>query len=271
MGYIGSLKQEKFITTAVLDCLYIIIHYMYLTNGGKNLCHKNIQQSTIYAIVYNLCHSLQFMPKSTIFAIVYNLCYSLQFMPQSAIYVIVYNLCHSLQFMPQSTIYAIVYNLCYSLNLCHSVQFMPQSTIYDIVYNLCHSLQFMPQCAIYTIVYNLCYSLQFMPQSTIYAIVCNLCHSLQFMPQSTIYAIVYNCGTKIFTGMAKPIRIIGDPDYQRPDKWSYTVIVTCIKKAVLRNTVTQRQGRNLWSFCYHLNCSLLCCDTNPMYTLQSLH
>jgi hypothetical protein len=29
--------------------------------------------------------------------------------------------------------------------------------------------------------------------------------------------------TKMFTGRAKPIRIIGDPDNHRPDKWSYTV------------------------------------------------
>jgi hypothetical protein len=29
----------------------------------------------------------------------------------------------------------------------------------------------------------------------------------------------------MFTGMAKPIRIIGDPDNQRPDEWSSTVIV----------------------------------------------
>jgi len=26
-----------------------------------------------------------------------------------------------------------------------------------------------------------------------------------------------------FTGMAKPFRIIGDPDYQLPDKWSSSV------------------------------------------------
>ena len=27
----------------------------------------------------------------------------------------------------------------------------------------------------------------------------------------------------MFTGRAKPIRIIGIPDNQRPDKWSFTV------------------------------------------------
>jgi hypothetical protein len=30
---------------------------------------------------------------------------------------------------------------------------------------------------------------------------------------------------KMFTEMAKSIRIIGDPDNQRPDEWSSTVIV----------------------------------------------
>jgi len=28
----------------------------------------------------------------------------------------------------------------------------------------------------------------------------------------------------MFTQRAKPIRIIGDPDTQRPDKWSFTVL-----------------------------------------------
>jgi len=28
----------------------------------------------------------------------------------------------------------------------------------------------------------------------------------------------------MFTGRAKPIRIIGDPDNELPDKWSYTIL-----------------------------------------------
>ena len=40
----------------------------------------------------------------------------------------------------------------------------------------------------------------------------------------------YSYSTIMFTGRAKPIRIIGDPDNQRPDKWSYTVLVTRIVK-----------------------------------------
>ena len=36
----------------------------------------------------------------------------------------------------------------------------------------------------------------------------------------------YNYSQKIFTGTAKPIRIIGDPDNQLPDNWSSTVILT---------------------------------------------
>jgi len=30
----------------------------------------------------------------------------------------------------------------------------------------------------------------------------------------------------MFTGRTKAIRIIGDPDKQRPDKWSSTVCIT---------------------------------------------
>ena len=37
----------------------------------------------------------------------------------------------------------------------------------------------------------------------------------------------YNYSKKMFTGRAKPIRIIGDPDSQRPDEWSYTVYLVC--------------------------------------------
>jgi hypothetical protein len=33
----------------------------------------------------------------------------------------------------------------------------------------------------------------------------------------------YNYIKKRFTRRAKPIRIIGDPDNQLPDKWSFTV------------------------------------------------
>jgi hypothetical protein len=36
----------------------------------------------------------------------------------------------------------------------------------------------------------------------------------------------YSYSTIMFTGRAKPIRIIGDPGNQRPDKWSYTVLVS---------------------------------------------
>ena len=35
----------------------------------------------------------------------------------------------------------------------------------------------------------------------------------------------YNYSKKMFSRRAKPIRIIGNPDNQRPDKWSYTAIV----------------------------------------------
>jgi len=37
----------------------------------------------------------------------------------------------------------------------------------------------------------------------------------------------YNYGEKMLTGRAKPIRIIGDPDNQRQDKWSSTVLWCC--------------------------------------------
>jgi hypothetical protein len=35
----------------------------------------------------------------------------------------------------------------------------------------------------------------------------------------------HNSSEKMFTEMAKSIRIIGDPDNQRPDKWSSTLLV----------------------------------------------
>jgi len=34
----------------------------------------------------------------------------------------------------------------------------------------------------------------------------------------------YNYKKKMFTGKTQPIRIIGEPDNQRPDKWSSTVL-----------------------------------------------
>jgi len=34
----------------------------------------------------------------------------------------------------------------------------------------------------------------------------------------------YNYNKKLFTGRAKQIRIIGEPDNQRADKWSSTVL-----------------------------------------------
>jgi hypothetical protein len=34
----------------------------------------------------------------------------------------------------------------------------------------------------------------------------------------------YNYSMEMFIGKAKPIRIIGDPDNQLPDKWSSTVL-----------------------------------------------
>ena len=33
----------------------------------------------------------------------------------------------------------------------------------------------------------------------------------------------YNYSKNMFTGRANPNRLIGDPDNQRPDKWSSTV------------------------------------------------
>jgi hypothetical protein len=41
--------------------------------------------------------------------------------------------------------------------------------------------------------------------------------------------IQYTFGTKLFTRIAKPIRIIGDPDNQRPEKWSSTVFLLLIR------------------------------------------
>ena len=38
----------------------------------------------------------------------------------------------------------------------------------------------------------------------------------------------YNYNKKMFTGRAKPIRIIGDPNNQRPDKRSSTFIIIII-------------------------------------------
>jgi hypothetical protein len=35
----------------------------------------------------------------------------------------------------------------------------------------------------------------------------------------------YNYSKKIFTGRAKPIRIIGDPDNQRPDEWIFNLFL----------------------------------------------
>ena len=45
----------------------------------------------------------------------------------------------------------------------------------------------------------------------------------------------YNYSKKMFTGRAEPIRIIGEPDNQRPDKWSSNVLFLCwlIKLAYL--------------------------------------
>ena len=34
----------------------------------------------------------------------------------------------------------------------------------------------------------------------------------------------YNYSNKLFTGRAKPIRIIGDPDNHLADEWSSTVL-----------------------------------------------
>ena len=36
----------------------------------------------------------------------------------------------------------------------------------------------------------------------------------------------YSYSTRMFTRKAKPIRIIGVPDNQRPDKWSATVRIS---------------------------------------------
>ena len=38
--------------------------------------------------------------------------------------------------------------------------------------------------------------------------------------------VQYNYSTKMFTRRAKPIRIIGVPDNQRPDEWSSTVLTS---------------------------------------------
>ena len=40
----------------------------------------------------------------------------------------------------------------------------------------------------------------------------------------------YNYSTKMFSGRAKPIRVIGDPDNQRSDKWSSSV---CRKSLII--------------------------------------
>jgi len=40
---------------------------------------------------------------------------------------------------------------------------------------------------------------------------------------------MYNNSKKMFTRRAKPIRIIGDPDNERPDKWSSTVPLCFIR------------------------------------------
>ena len=34
----------------------------------------------------------------------------------------------------------------------------------------------------------------------------------------------YNYSKEMFSGRTKPFRIIGDPDNQFPDKWSFTVM-----------------------------------------------
>jgi hypothetical protein len=41
---------------------------------------------------------------------------------------------------------------------------------------------------------------------------------------------MYDYSKKMFTGRVKPIRIIGDPDNQRPDNWRSTVIGSLIRK-----------------------------------------
>ena len=42
----------------------------------------------------------------------------------------------------------------------------------------------------------------------------------------------YNYSKKVFTGRAKPIRIIGSPDKQLPDSWSFTVPSAVYKTAI---------------------------------------
>jgi len=42
----------------------------------------------------------------------------------------------------------------------------------------------------------------------------------------------YNYSKKIFTGSSKPIRIIGSPDKQLPDKWSSAVPRAVYKTAI---------------------------------------
>ena len=37
--------------------------------------------------------------------------------------------------------------------------------------------------------------------------------------------MLYNNSQKMFTGRAEPIRIIGEPDNQCPDEWSFTVFL----------------------------------------------
>jgi hypothetical protein len=53
----------------------------------------------------------------------------------------------------------------------------------------------------------------------------------------------------MFTGRAKPNRIIGDPDTQLPDKWSSAVLAIYLMKqkgvATYQHTVLQETEKNI--------------------------
>ena len=59
----------------------------------------------------------------------------------------------------------------------------------------------------------------------------------------------YNYSKKMFTGRVKPIRIIGDSNNQRPDRWSSTVLSIAV-------CILNGQSPCCYSQCKHIGCAM---------------
>jgi hypothetical protein len=58
--------------------------------------------------------------------------------------------------------------------------------------------------------------------------------------------IRYNYSREMFTRREKPIRIIGDPDNQHPDKWSSTIFLSAEKVWIAQHINFSRSDPHWW-------------------------